>query len=88
MSRHGKKKTLHPICYQYVMSDGYVTCMSWRGQKNVSQFNGRHNVWQKKTTDISLPNVTSWQKKNVTPYLLQLCDECMEERSQLIMHAN
>ena len=27
-------------------------------------------------------------KKNVTPNLLQLCDECMEENSQLIMYAN
>jgi len=43
---------------------------------------------KKKTTEIWLPNVTSWQKKNVTPNLLQLCDECMEENSQLIMYAN
>ena len=51
----------------------YVTCMAWSGQK------------------MHLPNVTSWHirwyRSQLTVTHL-LCDQCMDERSQLIMHAN
>ena len=51
----------------------YVTCMAWSGQK------------------MHLPNVTSWHirwyRSQLTVTHL-LCDQCMDDRSQLIMHAN
>ena len=52
----------------------------------MSQFNGGHIVWQKNKNLVAKCHVMA--KKNVTPNLLQLFDECMVEKSQLIMHAN
>ena len=60
------------MLFQILLRDNLMSHLASRGQKMfLSQFNGRQNVWYKK---FWLANVTTWQKKNITPNFLPICD--------------